>query len=1596
MNTPTTYNIAISGTFDVENYGDLMFPIMAEHELRRRLGSIRLTRYSYLEKVAHSWPYDVTPLSKLNADMSDHAGLLIGGGHLIRFDKDVAQGYYPSDGETHHPTGYWLTPALAAANAGVPIFWNGPSASLDTPAWGAPLLRAALSMSEYVAVRDESTAKEMRRIGYSGQCSIVSDTVFGLPGLLPLEEARKRAAPLLEQAGVTGPYIVVQAKSELADIARALAAHPDTRDLQILVVAIGPILGEHPSLIIDAVPEAKSLNFWPAPLDIAALIAASAGTVAISLHLTITSLCYGLPVLRYSRTRLTKYEFIEASKNVFLHGGGDEPLPADYIAHLTVRKPCAIVQQVKSVLDAHWEYIARSLAAKHKSDKVHEHRNFFRVWNTVMAQAETLANDAQAEIAASKEIAASRDQALNELNHEREVGRKSYEMLIAKQAQLEARIAEDADSHRTRITGLTEKLETLTQSLTSVLEHNKTIQHKFNEKERELREGKHKLDHLHQLVIERDALLQDQSYELLIAKQMQLETQIAEDTHSHQARIMGLTEELETLKQLLANVLKDNKAIQHSFDEKERELQAGQHKLEQLHQLVVEQDARIQATSDELLLARQTQLETQIVENAREHQATITNLTEELEGLKHFLANALEENRAAQLSFEAKEQELREGRHELDRLHQLVIERDAHIQNMLRSRSWRLTLPLRGGATLARRIKNKVLFKRPDRSRADAAVSIDQAQLPAPATIVLEQPSQGSPIPVTRDEPFDAQFYVANNPDVAGSGMDPYQHYIEFGKAEERAGIPPPLMLPDLSSPEIAPQDEPFDAEFYVDNYPDVAESGMDPYQHYIHFGKAEERLGVPPPLMLTENAAATHEGRDYVLVVCHDATRTGAPILGWNICRELGKRYNVIALLLGDGDIAGHFADDCAVLAGPYDKSVRTPKAIGRTIADLHAHFNLAFAIVNSIASRSVLRPLAEQYVPSVLLVHEFSKFHCYPDEIVDTFGWAGEVVFPAKLVQQNASLERTEPAVRRSHIVPQGQSVIPLAKTDDSAAARNKAERERQELIRQVLPQGEGADRPFIVLGAGTIEYRKGVDLFIATAAKLKSMATDRKILMVWVGRTYDSPEHRQYRTYLDDQIVASDLQDDLIMLDETPHLEALYGIADLFYVSARLDPLPNVAIDAMTMGLPLICFENATGVAEILAADGSTRDCVLPYLQVHAATQAILDISASLQKQKQISQACKFLADATFDLPQYVRKLESLATTATTATYQRRADELALDTSDSFARDFYQPRRSSESAAQAPHIYLKQSQSRIYVRKPAPGFNPLAYAEHTGLIAADCDPYLHWLQSGQPQGPWQQSILNLAQADLNPTTGLRTGVHIHAYYPDLLDSILDRMELNQLECDYLISAPNASAVAEVEKVLATKPYRHRCLLRQTTNRGRDIGPFFTGFAKELRDYDVVGHFHTKKSPHVTLSNLVPDWIEFLLENMLGGKFRSADSILSAFAKDEKLGLVFADDPHLIGWDKNRSFATSLAEKMQLAPLTDGFFPFPVGTMFWARAAALAPVFDLNLGWEDYPSEPLPIDGSMLHALERLLPRVVEHAGYTHRSTYAPGVTR
>ena len=59
-----------------------------------------------------------------------------------------------------------------------------------------------------------------------------------------------------------------------------------------------------------------------------------------------------------------------------------------------------------------------------------------------------------------------------------------------------------------------------------------------------------------------------------------------------------------------------------------------------------------------------------------------------------------------------------------------------------------------------------------------------------------------------------------------------------------------------------------------------------------------------------------------------------------------------------------------------------------------------------------------------------------------------------------------------------------------------------------------------------------------------------------------------------------------------------------------------------------------------------------------------------------------------------------------------------------------------------------------------------------------------------------------------------------------------------------------------------------------------------------------------------------------------------------------------------------------------MNIKTQLDKNLNFPVGTMFWCRSEKLSTLINMELTWNDYPKEPIPIDGTMLHAIERIIP--------------------
>lgn len=355
------WQVGVVGTFDLENYGDLLFPLIAEAELTERLGSVKLHRFSYHAKTPPEWPYEVTSVADLAREAIPLDALLIGGGFLIRFDKAVAPGYGPPAPGIHHPTGYWLTPALMALQRGVPVIWNAPGMHRnEIPAWAEPLLKLALDLSGYVAVRDAPSQAALARLT-TGPITVVPDTAFGLPRLLARTPSGE-VTRLREAAGLTEPYVVVQAALGLEDFLRFVKKYADRfRGLRFLALPIGPVLGDDPAILEEGLPEVVRLPSWPHPLLLAELISQAEAVVGHSYHLAITALAAGVPVFTTQDLSQGKYSALAGLGAIFRLPVESRLDPDWLLARLGKAAPSAAVRSMLDSLAGHWDHVAEVL-----------------------------------------------------------------------------------------------------------------------------------------------------------------------------------------------------------------------------------------------------------------------------------------------------------------------------------------------------------------------------------------------------------------------------------------------------------------------------------------------------------------------------------------------------------------------------------------------------------------------------------------------------------------------------------------------------------------------------------------------------------------------------------------------------------------------------------------------------------------------------------------------------------------------------------------------------------------------------------------------------------------------------------------------------------------------------------------------------------------------------------------------------------------------------------------------------------------------------------------------------------------------------------
>jgi O-antigen biosynthesis protein len=269
------------------------------------------------------------------------------------------------------------------------------------------------------------------------------------------------------------------------------------------------------------------------------------------------------------------------------------------------------------------------------------------------------------------------------------------------------------------------------------------------------------------------------------------------------------------------------------------------------------------------------------------------------------------------------------------------------------------------------------------------------------------------------------------------------------------------------------------------------------------------------------------------------------------------------------------------------------------------------------------------------------------------------------------------------------------------------------------------------------------------------------------------------------------------------------------------------------------------------------------------------------------------------------------------------------------------------------------------RTVALRPAPSFGP----SH--------DSAVKWLD-----GP---CMVLRHDASTAAAGNLSIAIQAHVHYRDLAMDLVRYLGNVPRAFSLYVSVDSAESLEYVENLLRTHVPLATVEVRVFPNVGRDIAPFVCGFGRQLAAHDLVAHVHTKRSPH---NGAKADWRRQLLADLMGTT-EFIQNLLGVFEMNPHLGMAFPQyHPSLkgqISWGTNYAACEVLASRLGITISEDHLQLFPAGSMFWARALALRPLWEAGISYEDFPVEAGQVDGTLAHAIERMFGEIVHSTGHS-----------
>ena len=356
------------------------------------------------------------------------------------------------------------------------------------------------------------------------------------------------------------------------------------------------------------------------------------------------------------------------------------------------------------------------------------------------------------------------------------------------------------------------------------------------------------------------------------------------------------------------------------------------------------------------------------------------------------------------------------------------------------------------------------------------------------------------------------------------------------------------------------------------------------------------------------------------ILFVGYDASRTGAPLLLLHLLRWLKTHTDIPfqILLQYEGELISEFEalapvtifhKEFPLKQDLYSKIARhfgfqkdERLVYLQHVKKKFLHKNIALIYCNTIANGRILEELMNLSCPIICHVHELEYAIQYYG--IENF----ELV--KKHVQHYIAVSK---AVKQNLINNHNISEANIDVIYEYLPIQSRRPPLNNTLRKHICQQLKIPLNAMIVCASGTIDWRKGADLFIQLAQILYKKYPASSIHFLWIG------EEREFtqRQFLHD-LTHLELDQYVHFLGTKSNPLDYFLVSDVFVLVSREDPFPLVCLEAASLGKPIICFDRAGGAQEFVEDDAGF---VVPYLDIEDMAEKVIALISSQELRQRL---------------------------------------------------------------------------------------------------------------------------------------------------------------------------------------------------------------------------------------------------------------------------------------------------------------------------------------------------------------------------------------